>query len=175
MHGSCTSYINNSSNNKFIVVDGRSLVSLIKVIQVWTVKCLWNLCPFNIKIYIKIYLKFKLSKFTWVVSGHTSTLNKSPLWWKVKAKKVQRNISGATLDEERRRRSSGSGVATRKVEVTVGIWVFFFFFSLVYNYTLYRSIFNFQPISGIFPGTAGTSRYDPVFEAERNSHISVPA
>ena len=81
-------------------------------------------------------MKFKLSKLTWVVSGHTSTLNKSPLWWKVKAKKVQRNISGATLDEERRIRSSGSGVATRKVEATVGIWVSFFFSVGLQLYTL---------------------------------------
>ena len=36
-------------------------------------------------------------------------------------------------------------------------------------------IFIFQPISSIFPGTAGTSRYDPVFGAERNSRVSISA
>ena len=86
------------------------------------------------------------------------------------------NKSGATLDERWRRRRNKdkkemdddrrSGIATRKVKtdkplkMPLNLGIFHsFFLSLFRWFTLYRPIFIFRPISNIFPGMAGTSRY----------------
>ena len=55
-------------------------------------------------------------------------------------------------------------------------FLFLFYFSFFFRcFTLYQPIFIFRPISSIFSETAGTSQYDLVFEAERNSRVFVLA
>ena len=119
-------------------------------------------------------MKFKLSKFTWVVSGHAPTLNKPLFWWKVQSKKQRKlketlvskrwSNSGRKMKKKKKnQRQKGDGrwlVKWRRYQKSGSdsrdLGIFFFFYCW---FTLYRPIFIFRPISGIFPETAGTSRY----------------
>ena len=131
-------------------------------------------------------MKFKLSKFTWVVSGHAPTLNKSLFWWKVKSKKQRKlketlvskkwSNSGRKMKKKKKnQRQKGDGrwlVKWRRYQKSGSdsrdLGIFFFFLLLVYTLP---ADFHFPADIRYF---SRNGRYVPVFGAERNSHISVP-
>ena len=99
-------------------------------------------------------MKFKLSKFTWVVSGHAPTLNKPLFWWKVQSKKQRKlketlvskkwSNSGRKMKKKKKnQRQKGDGWWLAKWHRYqksgsnsryLGIFLFLFsFFSLVYT------------------------------------------
>ena len=99
-------------------------------------------------------MKFKLSKFTWVVSGHAPTLNKPLFWWKVQSKKQRKlketlvskkwSNSGRKMKKKKKnQRQKGDGrwlVKWRRYQKSgsdsrdLGI-VFFFFFTVGLHFT----------------------------------------